>query len=63
MSKLLEDPKVAALVEKEVTKAVKAERKRCLDEAKAFTKHLAEAGKSLVGELKDPAPFDTAPAE
>ncbi len=37
MSKLLEDPKVAALVEKEVAKAIKAERKRVLDELKAVT--------------------------
>lgn len=29
--KLLEDPKVAALVRKEVEKAVKAERKRAID--------------------------------
>lgn len=35
MSKLIEDPKVAALVEKEVGKAVKAERKRALDAVKA----------------------------
>lgn len=43
MSKLLEDPKVAALVDKEVTKAIKAERKRC-----------TEAAKDAIAEIKNP---------
>lgn len=34
MSKLLEDPKIAALVEKESAKAVKAERARALNVVK-----------------------------
>lgn len=51
-AKLLADPKIAALVEKEVAKAIKAERKRCLDAVKA-------SAKSLTDEVKDPAPFDT----
>ena len=59
MSKLLNDPKIAALIDREVTKAVKAERKRCLEEVKAFGKHLTDAAKSLAGEIKDPTLFDT----
>jgi DNA-binding FrmR family transcriptional regulator len=40
MSKLLDDPKVAALVEKQVAAAVKAEKKRTAEVVKT---HLAEA--------------------
>jgi len=36
MSKLLEDEKVAKLVDREVTKAVKAEKKRILEELKTL---------------------------
>lgn len=61
MSKLLEDPKVAALVEKEVAKAVKAETKRCLEvvkavelpEDKAAAKAVKEALKSVIAGIKE----------
>ena len=43
MSKLLEDPKIAALVEKSVAAAVKAERKRVLDIVKVQKGNAAEA--------------------
>lgn len=45
MSKLLEDPKVAALVEKQVAAAVKAETKRILE--------LVKAGKAEFDEVED----------
>lgn len=50
MSKLLEDPKVAALVEKEVAKAVKAERAR-----------VTAIMKTLGAELKDATAAVTKP--
>lgn len=64
MSKLLEDPKVAALVEKQVAAAVKAEKKRALEvvkaavaegkglEDKAAKKAVAESLKTVIAELK-----------
>ena len=58
MSKLLEDPKVAALVNKEVTKAVAAERKRTTDIMKALAGELKEATVAV----KNPVPFDTSDA-
>lgn len=58
MSKLLEDPKIAALVDKEVTKAVKAERQRTA----AIMKTLAGELKDATAAVKNPAPFDTSDA-
>lgn len=58
MSKLLEDPKIAALVDKEVTKAVKAERKRTADIMKTLAGELKEATTAV----KNPTPFDTSDA-
>lgn len=55
MSKLLQDPKVAALVEKEVTKAIKEERKRTVN----IMKVLAGEVKDATVAVKNPAPFDT----
>lgn len=63
MSKLLEDPKVAALVEKEVAKAVKAETKRCLEvvkaaelpEDKATAKAVKEVIKGIIAGIKEAA--------
>lgn len=63
MSKLLEDPKVAALVEKKVAKAVKAETKRCLEvvkgielpEDKAAAKAVKEVLKSVIAGIKEAA--------
>lgn len=64
MSKLLEDEKVAALVEKETAKAEKAETKRILGlikdavavnketEDKTVKKAVAEVLKDLVAEIK-----------
>lgn len=64
MSKLLEDPKVAALVEKQVAAAVKAEKKRALEvvkaamaegkslEDKAVKKAVGESLKTVLAELK-----------
>jgi DNA/RNA-binding domain of Phe-tRNA-synthetase-like protein len=55
MSKLLQDEKVAALVDKEVTKAVKAETKRVLGLIKTLPlpedKAAAKATKELLKEL------------
>lgn len=48
MSKLLEDPKVAALVEKSVAAAVKTERKRVLEIVK-LEKTKATEAKDKVG--------------
>jgi hypothetical protein len=58
MSKLLEDPKVATLVEKEVAKAVKAERARTA----AIMKTLAGELKEATTAVKNPASFDTSDA-
>lgn len=58
MSKLLEDPKIATLVDKEVTKAVKAERKRTADIMKTLAGELKEA----ITAVKNPAPLDTSDA-
>lgn len=63
MSKLLQDEKVAALVEKEVTKAVKAETKRVLavikeaelPEDKAAAKAAKEVIKGIVAGIKEAA--------
>lgn len=63
MSKLLQDEKVAALVEKEVAKAVKAETKRVLTvikeaelpEDKAAAKAAKEAIKSIQAGIKEAA--------
>jgi len=63
MAKLIEDPKVQALVEKEVAKAVKAETKRCVEAAKSTTAEYVEAnpgskkvltflGKAIVAAVK-----------
>lgn len=69
MSKLLQDPKIEALVEKEVAKAVKAERKRCLDvvkeqvainkerEDKSVKRVVSDVLKSTTAEIKDPSPI------
>lgn len=43
MSKLLQDPKIKMYVEREVAKAVKEERKRCLGVMKALTSELKDA--------------------
>lgn len=43
MSKLLEDPKVAALVEKSVATAIKAERKRVAEIMKATAAEIKAA--------------------
>ena len=63
-AKLLADPKVAALVEKQVATAVKAEKKRAAEvvktaiaeakdlEDKAAKKAVAESLKSVLAELK-----------
>ena len=58
MSKLLEDPKIAVLVEKEATKAVKAERVRALNVVKGEveankTNEDKVAKKSVAGILKN----------
>ena len=67
MSKLLEDEKVAALVEKEVAKAVKTETKRVLDvvktqldanketEDKAVKKIVDGVLKAVVADIKSPS--------
>ena len=67
MSKLLEDPKVAALVEKTEKNAVKAETKRVLEvvksateanketEDKAVKKAVAEVLKGIVAGIKEAA--------
>lgn len=60
MSKLLENPKIAELVEKEVAKAVKVERTRCFKEVKNFIRYISEASKSAVSEIKSPANTDFA---
>lgn len=54
MSKLLEDPKVQALVDKEVARAIKAERKRVAD----IVKSLAGEVKDATSEIKNPTPFE-----
>lgn len=51
MAKLIDDPKVAALVEKEVTKAIKEERKRVA----VIIKGLAGAVKDSAEEVKNPS--------
>lgn len=43
MSKLLEDPKIASLVEKEAAKAVKAERSRILEGVKELKSEYADS--------------------
>lgn len=67
MSKLLEDPKVAALVEKTEKNATKTETKRCLEVVKAATeanketedkavkKAVAEVLKGIVAGIKEAA--------
>lgn len=63
MSKLLQDEKVAALVEKEVAKAVKAETKRVLTvvkeaelpEDKAAAKAAKEVIKGIIAGIKEAA--------
>lgn len=63
MAKLIEDPKVQALVEKEVAKAVKAKTKRCVEAVKSTTAAWVEAnpgskkalnglGKAIVAAVK-----------
>ena len=69
MAKLIEDPKVAALVEREATKAEKAERRRVLavvkeavaenreEEDKEVKKVVAAILKDLASEVRNPSPF------
>lgn len=50
MNKLIEDPKVQVLIEREVAKAVKAERKRAVE----FVKDLADELKGVLASIKNP---------